>query len=610
MFNTIIFSISNLLLVILLLIAYIFKVKEKNINNILYTALLICLIVVLLTESVSVYTIYNSQLFPLINEVVCRVRGLGIIIWTMLICLYLISLNTNHNYKEFRNILFKNIKTSYILPVYLLVIVCFFFFKFDYVILNDTAYLTGQANIYIYFSIILISLLCIISVSNKIFDKYNERIVILFLLFEAIIVLLLSYIFPHVYFLTTALTLNSFILYFITENPDLYAIRQLQKTNYVIQNLNNSKMDFFNNTTNEVRSSVQAIVNLSDTLLNTSYVDREKILPDIKSIFYAGNSLNTVITDILDISKIDYDLNYLIEDEYDLRDLILDLMLAFNEMNNKNINLNIICDENIPRKYIGDKNKIYKVLLNLLDNSIRYTYKGRISLKIECLKKEKTCLLKFCVSDTGIGLSEEEYKKLLNRLSDLDEHTYNDREHVGLGLIIVKKFVDIMNGKITFTSDYGVGTKFYVELQQKIVDDTILGTIGMINKIDYNDYSCSKILIVDSDTLSLKLMKTFLKPYKCSIDNSLSVKDFIYKIKEGNKYDLIFIDQMMLKDDDMELMGVLEKLSDTFKIPPIVVLMSDYFMLHQDREKFTCDFLIKPINNIKLNDIITKYLDK
>ena len=66
----------------------------------------------------------------------------------------------------------------------------------------------------------------------------------------------------------------------------------------------------------------------------------------------------------------------------------------------------------------------------------------------------------------------------------------------------------------------------------------------------------------------------------------------------------------MLKDDDMELMGVLEKLSDTFKIPPIVVLMSDYFMLHQDREKFTCDFLIKPINNVKLNDIITKYLDK
>ena len=136
MFNTIIFSISNLLLVILLLIAYIFKVKEKNINNILYTALLICLIVVLLTESVSVYTIYNSQLFPLINEVVCRVRGLGIIIWTMLICLYLISLSTNHNYKEFKNILFKNIKTSYILTVYLLVIVCFFFFKFDYVILK------------------------------------------------------------------------------------------------------------------------------------------------------------------------------------------------------------------------------------------------------------------------------------------------------------------------------------------------------------------------------------------------------------------------------------------------------------------------------------------
>ena len=171
MFNTIIFSISNLLLAILLLIVYIFKVKEKNINNTLYNSLLICLIVILVTEIVSVYTIYNNQLFPLLNEVICRIRGVGIIIWAMLISLYLISLSTNHNYEEFKKVLHKN---YYILPIYLLIIVCFFFFKYDYVILNDTAYLKGSASIYIFMCIILISLFCIIFIPDSIFSKYSN----------------------------------------------------------------------------------------------------------------------------------------------------------------------------------------------------------------------------------------------------------------------------------------------------------------------------------------------------------------------------------------------------------------------------------------------------
>lgn len=606
MFNTIIFSISNLLLAILLLIVYIFKVKEKNINNILYNSLLICLIVILVTEIVSVYTIYNNQLFPLLNEVICRIRGVGIIIWAMLISLYLISLSTNHNYEEFKKVLHKN---YYILPIYLLIIVCFFFFKYDYVILNDTAYLKGSASIYIFMCIILISLFCIIFIPDSIFSKYSKKMIALFLLLELIVILMLSYTLPYVYFATTVLTLNTYILYFVTENPDLYAIKQLEKANDIIENLNTSKIDFFNNITNEIRSSVQSIVNLSDILLESPY-DREKILPDVNSIFYTGNNLNAIITNVLDISKIDYDLDCLNEEEYDLKSLILDLMVMFEEMNNKNINLNIICDENVPRRYIGDRNKIYKILLNLLDNSIKYTYTGRVSLKIECLVKDKNCLLKFCVSDTGVGLKENEYNKVLNELSDLDKHTYNGKEYVGPGLIIVKKFVDIMNGKIIFTSDYGAGTKFYVELPQKIVDNTVIGTINMENVIDYKNYSSLKVLIVDNGNLDLKLMKTFLNPYKFSVDTSLSVKDFIYKIKQGNRYALIFIDQMMLKEDDIELIEVLEKLSDIFVIPPIIVLTSDYFMLQHDKKKFICDSLMKPINNIKLDEIITKYLDK
>lgn len=606
MFNTIIFSISNFLLVILLLIAYIFKIKDRNINNILYNSILICLLITLLSEIVSVYTIFNNQTMPIINEIVCRIRGLGIIIWNMLICLYLISLDVAHDFTKFKNKLVKQMKKNYILPTFLLIIVCFFFFKFDYVLLDNTAYLSGFGNIYIFFSIILILLLFITSVSSKSFSEYNKKILCLLALCEIIIVLLLSYLFPYVYFITTVLTLNSFLLYFITENPDLYAIKKLEKTSLVIQNLNTSKTDFYNNITNEMKSPIEAIVNISDILLKNPNVLRDDVLCDMKNILYTGNKLNSIITNVLDMSKIESDSHYLLENEYDLNSLLWDIKISFSIKNNKNIKFDIIYDENIPKIYIGNRSIIYKILINLLDKSIEYTDTGKITLKVDYLKNDKDNILKFTISDTGIGLKKEEFNKVSNILSGLD----NDEKGLELGFALTKRMLDIIDAKLTFNSEYGVGTSFSIELKQEIVGDSKIGSIEISNEINYIDYSNFNIIIVDENDLNSKVIEELLIPYKFNINISSNIKDFIYKIKNGNNYDLIFIDQMILKSSDMDLMKVLKSLSFDFKIPPIIILVSDDLAMISNEINLIYDSLQKPINNINLDRIINKYINK
>lgn len=133
----------------------------------------------------------------------------------------------------------------------------------------------------------------------------------------------------------------------------------------------------------------------------------------------------------------------------------------------KPVKLMVNIDKNIPSKFYGDKGKIFQILLNILTNAVKYTEVGKIKLDVTGERIDDHEKLLFKVADTGYGIKKEDYDKLFKKFSRLDAATTNEIEGTGLGLVITKKYTDLMNGKIWFESEYEVGTTFYLEITKK-----------------------------------------------------------------------------------------------------------------------------------------------
>ena len=172
-----------------------------------------------------------------------------------------------------------------------------------------------------------------------------------------------------------------------------------------------------------------------------------------------------------------------------------------------------------------------------------------------------------------------------------------------------------MGGKIWFESEYEVGTTFYVEIKQKIINNTALGDITepIKNDKEINYLDCSKynVLIVDDNKLNIKVASRILGKYNFNIDTANGGKECIYKVKEGNHYDIIFLDHMMPEMDGIQTIHILKKL-DGYDMPPIVALTANAITGMKEmylKEGFD-EYLSKPININDLNKIIYKYFEK
>lgn len=407
-----------------------------------------------------------------------------------------------------------------------------------------------------------------------------------------------------------------YFLYFNIENPDLKIIRELEIIKDDIERSNKAKSDFLSNMSHEIRSPMNAIVGFSETLLNDPNFDKENARNDIKHIAVAGNNLLDIINNILDISKIESGKETLDKKEYSIGNIVMELSSIIEaKIGDSKVKLFIDVDENIPAKLYGDSTKLFQILLNILTNAVKYTEVGKIKLSVTGDVVDDMVNLHFKVSDTGFGIKEEDYNKLFEKFSRLDTATSNEIEGTGLGLVITKKYVDLMEGKIWFESEYQVGTTFYVDITQKIMNNKKLGSISepvkAENKINYIDCSAYKVLIVDDNKLNIKVASRLLEPYKFMIDTVTNGKDCINKVKAGNKYDIIFLDHMMPEMDGIKTLEILKKLED-YTLPPVVALTANAItgMKEMYLSAGFDEYLSKPINMAELNKLINKYFEK
>lgn len=398
----------------------------------------------------------------------------------------------------------------------------------------------------------------------------------------------------------------------VDETEHFKYMEELKEQKEIAEAANQSKSSFLSIVSHEIRTPMNAVVGMTDILLRDDLTEKQrKYLTNIKN---SGAALVMIINDILDLSKIEAGKMEIVEDEYALRELVNDVeMIIENRIGGKPIHLLINIDDKIPNTLIGDGLRIRQIIINLMNNAVKFTESGYIQLSVQIEEeRDEAYLLRFAVKDSGQGIKEEDLVKLGQAFAQVDTKKNHSKEGTGLGLSISKDFIALMGGELKVDSVYGKGTEFYFFIEQKKSD----------SENDNNDsVKCSwrpteftipnaRLLIVDDTKINRLIAEEVISPLKATTDTAESGQVALNKIKE-NKYDIIFMDYMMPLMDGVETTDKIRKMEgDYFKHVPIIALTGDTSERTQDMFKAVGinDFLEKPIVYEQIKNKIVKWL--
>lgn len=380
-----------------------------------------------------------------------------------------------------------------------------------------------------------------------------------------------------------------------------------------------AKGKFLSNMSHEIRTPINAVLGMDAMILREC--EDENIREYAMNIQNAGQTLLSLINDILDFSKIESGKMEIIPVEYDFSSMIHDVVnMIMMKANDKGLQMHVSVDSTLPFKVYGDEVRIRQVLINLLTNAVKYTIEGSISLVVFGKKEGENVQITFEVTDTGIGIKEEDIGKLFRRFERIEEERNRNIEGTGLGMSITLQLLKLMNSELNVQSTYGKGSTFSFTLNQKIVEEEPIGDLEerikkMPSEFHYTATFVAPdahILVVDDNMMNRKVFCSLLKQTKCCIDEAESGMDCLELVKE-NKYDIIFLDHMMPQMDGIETLHHMKEISEfPCKDTPVIALTANAISGAREmylKEGFD-DFLSKPIQPEKLEMMIAHYLPK
>ncbi|MCL2805802.1 MAG: ATP-binding protein [Treponema sp.] len=387
------------------------------------------------------------------------------------------------------------------------------------------------------------------------------------------------------------------------------------------ENSNRSKSIFLSHMSHEIRTPMNAILGIAEIQLQG-----ENIPPDTKEafgkIYESGDLLLNIINDILDLSKIESGKLELVPVTYDIPSLINDTsQLIRLRYESKPIVFNLELDENTPLELIGDELRIKQVLNNILSNAFKYTDEGSVKFSIypETIDENNVDII-FCISDTGQGMSKEQLGRLFDEYTRFNLQTNRTTVGAGLGMSITKRLIELMNGTIDVHSELNKGSVFTVRIPQKRLNSAVCGSelTDKLSNFRFQSTTITKkmqflreympygsVLVVDDVESNIYVTKGMLHPYGLKIDTVSSGFDAIERIKEGNIYDVIFMDHMMPKMNGMEAVKIIRDMGYTHSIVALtanaLVGRAEMFL----KNGFD-GFISKPINSRELNHILNE----
>lgn len=405
----------------------------------------------------------------------------------------------------------------------------------------------------------------------------------------------------------------------IIDITDTYEyISKLHEMREQAEAANRSKSNFLANMSHEIRTPMNAIVGMSELLIEESKGRKiQEYAYDIKT---AALNLLAIINDILDFSKVEAGKMDLVEDEYsvieEMQDTINLVKIAAEQ---KGLQFKINLADNIPGKLYGDAGRIRQVLINILNNAIKFTKEGYIRLDVTGQYVASDVInLKLVVEDTGIGIKKEDLTAIFESFRQLDMNRNRQCEGTGLGLAITKQLISLMDGDIQVESEYGKGTRFTIHIKQRVIDKTTIAETGKQTssaKSEEEEKPTSfngdyRVLLVDDNAMNRKVANAMLKTYNFKLAEADSGKAAIERIKHM-KYDMILMDHMMPEMDGVEATKIIrEECGENGKNAIIIALTAN--AINGAREMYLengfDDFLSKPFDRKQLQELLEKWV--
>ncbi len=416
--------------------------------------------------------------------------------------------------------------------------------------------------------------------------------------------------------------LGLFVFYIGSETPDYKNLKQtlkeLEAAKLQADEANRTKSDFLANMSHEIRTPINAVIGMNEMIIRES---REpKIVEYARGIEGSGRNLLAIVNDILDISKIEAGRMELEIVQYKFSTLLNDVvtMIGF-KADEKKLTFDVDIDKTMPDNLYGDPDRIRQIFVNLLNNAVKYTDNGGIELKIRYEMSGKNLTLMADVTDSGIGIKQEDLSKLFRKFDRVDTERNKTIEGTGLGLSIVQNLLKLMNGEITLDSVYGRGSTFHIKFPQVVANDEQIGDYQR-NYEDINNgkdaYKVSfhapdaSLLIVDDTPVNLIVAKGLLKSTQIKIDTAGSGKEALIKTAH-TAYDLILMDIRMPVMSGTETLHFIRQQEDGMNLDtPVICLTAD--AISGAREHYLADgfsdYITKPIESSALESTLRKYL--
>ena len=382
---------------------------------------------------------------------------------------------------------------------------------------------------------------------------------------------------------------------------------------------NHSKSLFLAKMSHEIRTPINAIIGMNEMILREE--DRQDIIDYGMDVKRSAYSLLSTINDILDLSKIESGKMELVCAEYDVSTLLYDIVNMISmKAKDKGLEIKLSLDEQLPSKLYGDDVRLRQILINLLNNAVKYTDTGSVTLSVSGEIQDSNVNLYFEVKDTGIGIKKEDLNKLFAEFERIEEKRNRNIEGTGLGISITTQLLTMMDSQLKVDSVYGEGSKFYFHLLQNIVDKEPIGDIEERIREQAVEYSYevsfvapeAKILVVDDNQVNRKVFCNLLKELQMEIHEAtggFACLDMVTK----QTYDLIFLDHMMPDLDGVETIKKMHTLDNNLcKETPVIALTAN--ALSGAKEMYLdigfSDYLSKPFQPEKLEEMLLEYLPK